>query len=136
MPIIKSARKRVQTAQKAAIRNTKTKRNLRNALKVFLGSLKTPKEAPQAQRQAQSALDTAAKKGVIHKNKAARRKRQLARQLKATGIKPAGRKAVAKPKGTAGAKRKAAKIAARPKAAPVPPARKAAKATRTRTKAG
>jgi small subunit ribosomal protein S20 len=39
-------------------------------------------EAREAVRQAQAALDKAAQKGVIHKNKAARRKARLMQQLK------------------------------------------------------
>jgi len=38
-------------------------------------------EAREAVRQAQAALDKAAMKGVIHKNKAARRKSRLMEQL-------------------------------------------------------
>lgn len=38
-------------------------------------------EARKAVRQAQAALDKAAKKGVIHENKAARRKSRLMEQL-------------------------------------------------------
>lgn len=92
MPIIKSAKKRVRTANKEAIRNSKTKRNLRDALKTFGRS-------PSAKSQAtvQSKLDIAAKKGVIHKNKAARLKRQAAKRAKAAGVKPvkaAAKKAV------------------------------------------
>ncbi|MGH7240908.1 MAG: 30S ribosomal protein S20, partial [Candidatus Saccharimonadales bacterium] len=35
MPIIKSAKKRVKVAKKATIRNSKTKRSLKTALKAF-----------------------------------------------------------------------------------------------------
>ena len=90
MPIIKSAKKRVRTARKAAIRNSKTKRSLRTSLKVFA---KSP--SAKTQREAQSNVDIALKKGVIHKNKAARLKRQAAARAKAAGVKPA--KATAKP---------------------------------------
>ena len=77
MPIIKSAKKRVRIAKKAAIRNTKTKRELRTAIKEFNAALVTGKAVAQAHSKAQSALDTAVKKGILHKNKAARKKRQL-----------------------------------------------------------
>lgn len=89
MPIIKSAKKRVRTARKAAIRNSKTRRNLRDALKAFSGSPNA-----KSHSSAQSKLDIAVKKGVIHKNKAARLKKQAAAKAKAAGVKPA--KAVAK----------------------------------------
>lgn len=84
MPIIKSAKKRVRTARKAAVRNSKTKRGLRDALKVFSG-----KPSTQSHSSVQSALDKAVKKGVIHKNKAGRLKKQAAIKAKAAGVKPA-----------------------------------------------
>jgi small subunit ribosomal protein S20 len=86
MPIIKSAKKRVRVANKAAIRNSKTKRSLKSALKAFHSSLTgDSKQSAVSHAQAQSALDKAVKKGVIHKNKAARAKRKLA--AKASGTK-------------------------------------------------
>lgn len=87
MPIIKSAKKRVRVAKKAAARNSKTKRVLKSALKIFRG-----KTTAESQSKAQSALDKAVKKGVVHKNKAARQKRRLAAQAKAAGVKPSSAK--------------------------------------------
>jgi small subunit ribosomal protein S20 len=86
MPIIKSAKKRVRVARKATVRNVKTKRSLKSALKSFHASL-TGSKGAAAHAKAQSALDKAAKKGVMHKNKAARKKRQLAKAAKAAGVK-------------------------------------------------
>lgn len=83
MPIIKSAKKRVKTAHKAAVRNSKTKRSLREALKGF-----GRKPSSTSHSKAQSQLDKAAKKGVIHKNKAARLKSRNAKKAKASGVKP------------------------------------------------
>lgn len=83
MPIIKSAKKRVRVSNKAAIRNSKTKRSLREALKVFGKSPST-----KSHSAAQSQLDKAANKGVIHKNKAARLKKRAAAKAKAAGVKP------------------------------------------------
>jgi ribosomal protein S20 len=83
MPIIKSAKKRVRTARKAAVRNSKTRRNLRDALKLFA---KSP--SSKSHSSAQSTLDKAANKGVIHKNKAARLKKRAAARAKAAGVKP------------------------------------------------
>jgi ribosomal protein S20 len=91
MPIIKSAKKRVKVANKAAVRNSKTKRGLKTALKAFV-----KKSDTKTHSAAQSNVDKAAKKGVIHKNKAARIKKQLAAKAKASGAKPAAKKAVAK----------------------------------------
>lgn len=82
MPIIKSAKKRVRVAAKATARNVKTKRSLKSALKTFVG-----KASADSQSKAQSAIDTAVKKGLMSKNKAARKKRQLAAQAKAAGVK-------------------------------------------------
>ncbi len=89
MPIIKSAKKRVRVAAKNKSRNQETKGVLRAALKKF-----AEKATDQTLREAQAALDTAAKKGIIHKNKAARKKAQLAATAKTSSVKPA--KTVAK----------------------------------------
>jgi ribosomal protein S20 len=103
MPIIKSAKKRVRTARKATVRNAKTKRTLKSALKAF-----GKKPAAKSHSAAQSNIDKAVKKGLMHKNKAARVKKQLAAKSKAAGVKhtatakkktaakPAAKKAVAK----------------------------------------
>ena len=97
MPIIKSAKKRVKTAEKAAVRNSKTKRAIRGAIKSFETALeaKNTKKANDSLIEAQSAIDTAVKKNLWHKNKGSRKKAQLAKQAKAAGLKPV--KKVAKP---------------------------------------
>jgi small subunit ribosomal protein S20 len=77
MPIIKSAKKRVRVANKAATRNSKTKRNLKTALKAF-----NAKPASTSHKTAQSKIDIALKKGVISKHKAARLKSRAAAQAK------------------------------------------------------
>lgn len=84
MPIIKSAKKRVRLSRKAASRNAHTKRSLKSSLKAFAGKADT-----KTQAASQSAIDTAVKKGIIHKNKAARLKKRLSAQAKAAGVKPA-----------------------------------------------
>lgn len=83
MPIIKSAKKRVKVARKAAVRNSRTRRNLKAALKVF-----DKKPSSAGLSTAQSELDKAVKKHVIHKNKAARLKSRAAKVAKAAGVKP------------------------------------------------
>lgn len=100
MPIIKSAKKRVRVARKATVRNAKTKRTLRLALKSFQSSINGGNHS-----KAQSALDKAGKKGLLHKNKVARKKRQLAAAAKKAGVKTAR---AAKPKKSV-AKKPAAK---------------------------
>jgi ribosomal protein S20 len=102
MPIIKSAKKRVKVAKKATIRNSKTKRSLKSALKAFVA-----KPEGKTHSAAQSNIDKAVKKGLMHKNKAARLKKQAAAKAKAAGVKP-----------TAAAKKIAAKPAAAKKAVP------------------
>jgi len=84
MPIIKSAKKRVRVAHQATVRNSKTKRNLKAAMKLLA---KSP--SAKSHSSAVSSLDKAVKKGVVHKNKAARLKRQASAQAKAAGVKPA-----------------------------------------------
>lgn len=113
MPIIKSAKKRTRVAAKAAARNRTTKRSLKTAVKSFQSALTgDKKKAGDKLSRAQSNIDKALKKNVIHKNKAARKKRQLAKAAKAanTGVakkattakapakKPAAKKAPAKKK--------------------------------------
>jgi small subunit ribosomal protein S20 len=83
MPIIASAKKRVRTTRKATIRNSKTKRSLKTAVKAFIKSPST-----KSHSAVQSHLDKAAKKGVIHKNKAARLQSQAAKKANASGVKP------------------------------------------------
>lgn len=98
MPIIKSAKKRVRVSTKAAVRNSKTKRSLKSALKAFHAAITGgSKEARKAESNAHSSLDKAAKKGVMHKNKVARKKSQLARAAKATAAAPAKKAAAKKP---------------------------------------
>ncbi len=94
MPIIKSAKKRVKTASKAAVRNSKTKRSLKGALKAFHKAITGgSKEVKKLESKAHSELDKAAKKGILHKNKVARKKSQLAKAAKAS----AGAASKAKP---------------------------------------
>jgi ribosomal protein S20 len=103
MPIIKSAKKRVKVANKAAVRNSKTKRSLKTALKSF-----AKKADAKSHSAAQSNLDKAAKKGLMHKNKVARLKKQLAAKAKAEGVKhTATKKAAAKPAAKAAPKKAA-----------------------------
>jgi small subunit ribosomal protein S20 len=103
MPIIKSAKKRVRVSNKATVRNHKTKRSLRTAIKGFKKNTTS-----KTLSSVQSEVDKATKKGVVHKNKAARLKSRAAKQAKASGVKPA-KKAVAKKAPAKTAKKTAAK---------------------------
>ena len=93
MPIIKSAKKRVRVAKRQSTANAKTKRSLRNAIRNFQTVLTGKKETTKSQSEAFSAIDRAVKNGVISKNKAARKKRQLNAKSKAAGTTKAGSKA-------------------------------------------
>jgi small subunit ribosomal protein S20 len=110
MPIIKSAKKRVKQATKAAARNAKVKRAMREAIKAFMQTIAEGKQddIAKAQRAAVKAIDLAAKKKIIHKNKAARRKAQIAAATKAANVKPT-KAAPKKPAAKAPAKKPAAK---------------------------
>lgn len=132
MPIIKSAKKRVRTAEKAAIRNSKTKRSLKSAVKAFHAALTggDKKKVVEAHATAQSNLDKAGKKNVMHKNKVARKKSQLSKAAKAAaGVeKPAAPKKAPKvtPKAKVTAKPAAKKVTAKAPAKAAAPKKTAA----------
>jgi small subunit ribosomal protein S20 len=83
----KQARKRIRQNEAHAARNrplrTRASRAVRDARVVIRQS---DTEAGSVLRDAQSALDKAARAGIIHPNAAARRKSRLAAQLKAAGV--------------------------------------------------
>ena len=87
MPIIKSAKKRVRVTARATERNRGTRNKQRTTFKSFVASVSGGKKTAESHADAQRALDTAVKKGVMHKNKAARKKAQLARAMKDSGAK-------------------------------------------------
>lgn len=75
MPNIASAKKNLRKSRAAAIRNRAQRSELRTALKKAKGA-----EASDEVRQAaERLLDRAARKGLIHKNAAARHKSALSR---------------------------------------------------------
>lgn len=123
MPIIKSAKKRVRVAEKQSIQNSKTKRSLRESIKVFNATLNAKKDTTKAQNEAYSAIDTAVKKGVISKNKAARKKTQLNSASKAAGTTKVGAKKTAKP----ASKKPTTKTAKKPVAKKAPAKKPASK---------
>ncbi len=111
MPIIKSAKKRVKTAAKANVRNNRTRHSMRDAIKAFNKAVESGKPADinKSQNKAMSAIDQAAKKAVIHKNKAARQKAALAAKAKNAGVKPAKAAAKKAPAKTSTVSKKPAK---------------------------
>ena len=78
MPQIKSAIKRVKTQDAARKRNAAQMNKLRTAVKKFKAAAAARAEdASKLRVEAESALDKAVSKGLIHKNKAARDKSRL-----------------------------------------------------------
>ncbi len=109
MPLIKSAIKQMKQDQRRYAQNLRTKRAMRTAIKAFQSS---PSFSTMC--QAQSAIDTAAKKNVISKQAAARRIKHLAKLAKESGVKipakaPAKTKATGKEAGKPTSKAKSAK---------------------------
>ncbi len=82
MANIKSQKKRNKTNEKARLRNKAVRSEMKTRIKTALdiaGSGEGDTEA--ALRLAIKRLDTAAAKGVIHKNQAARKKSRLAKRV-------------------------------------------------------
>ena len=81
MPNIKSAIKRVEVARIRTQRNTATKSYVKTAIKKFKAAAAGGDQelAKKSLVKAVSAIDKAAKKGILHKNAAARNKSKLQR---------------------------------------------------------
>jgi small subunit ribosomal protein S20 len=78
MPNIKSAIKRVELNRARMLKNAAAKSFLRTTIRRFEESLATDYEnAALALKKATRALDRASSKGLIHKNKSARKKSRL-----------------------------------------------------------
>ena len=104
MPKIKSAKKALRVSRK------KTKRNLENKKKFRLVLKELTKAKPEKQKklisEAFSTIDKAAKKNIIHPNKAARLKSQISAKFRlveaekinrsSTKIKPKNKKPIKK----------------------------------------
>ena len=85
MPNIKSAIKRVKTNETRRAHNASIKSDMRTAVKkveAFVASNEMD-SAKTAFTAASSKLDSAARKGIIHKNAAARQKSRLAKKVNA-----------------------------------------------------
>lgn len=76
MPRIKSAKKRVDVAERNRQRNVAVKSAIRTAMKKALTGETTARE--EGLKLAYSLLDSAVLKGIIHKNTAARYKSKVA----------------------------------------------------------
>ena len=85
MANIKSAEKRAKQAIRRRAHNMAARSRLRTSIKKVLTAIETgdATKATEAYRAAQPVIDTMVNKGIIHRNKAARHKRELNARLKA-----------------------------------------------------
>lgn len=81
-----AAVKRQRVDKKRSARNSRIKKEIRKNIKEFLGLVNAKKtdEAKKSLSKVSSLLDKAAKKNVIHDNKAARDKSRLAQKISKT----------------------------------------------------
>ena len=79
MPRIDSAKKNMRKSRAANIRNRAQRATLRTALKMAKSGTASAEETAEAV----SLLDRAARKGLIHKNTAARHKSRMAKKVAA-----------------------------------------------------
>jgi len=89
MAITKGAKKAIRTSQRKRVFNIRRKTALHDAVKAFKTNV-TGGSLTEAQALIPSvykAIDKAAKRGVIKKNTAARKKSRLMAQLKKAGVK-------------------------------------------------
>ncbi len=80
MPNIKSAKKRVELAKAANAKNKAEKSELKSTIKKFDAALAegNREQADSAYKAAVKTVDQAVKKGILHKNTAARKKSSMA----------------------------------------------------------
>jgi small subunit ribosomal protein S20 len=86
----KQSAKRAKQATKQRTANMSLRTTLRSAIKNVQKAIATgdAKVAEAALRAQQSTIDSIADKRIIHKNKAARHKSRLAKQIKALAARP------------------------------------------------
>jgi small subunit ribosomal protein S20 len=84
MPIIRSAKKALRSSARKRVFNLRRKDALRDEVKEVkkLAVAKKPEEARKELSKAYQAIDKAAKRGVIKKNAAARKKSRLSAMVK------------------------------------------------------
>ncbi|MFD3157599.1 30S ribosomal protein S20 [Haloimpatiens sp. FM7330] len=85
MANIKSAKKRIKVIETKTLRNKMIKSALKTQIKKFEAAIsnKNVEEATAELKATIKALDMATSKGILHVNKAARRKSRLAAKLNA-----------------------------------------------------
>ncbi|OQY08855.1 MAG: 30S ribosomal protein S20 [Marinitoga sp. 4572_148] len=85
MPNITSAKKRVRQTAKRRLRNKSYKTRVKNSVKKVLVAIEEKQEKEVVNEllsNAFSVIDKAAKKGVIHRNNASRKKARLTKRVK------------------------------------------------------
>ncbi|MFN4181261.1 MAG: 30S ribosomal protein S20 [Candidatus Paceibacteria bacterium] len=83
MPITKSAKKAIRVSGRKKAFNDQNKRLMKDVIKKFEKAAKADKkEAEKMLSKAYATIDKAAKRGVIKKNNAARKKSRLTRLVK------------------------------------------------------
>jgi len=90
LPNIKAAEKWVRQSEKRELRN----RDVKTRLKTLFKKAKVAGDTAAAPG-VESQFDKAAQKGIIHPNKAARKKSRLAKAVKAAGVARANAPAIA-----------------------------------------
>ena len=80
----KSAEKRIRQEEKRNLRNRTQRSKLKTAIKKVMTATEA-ETAASAFRESAALLDRMASRDLIHRNKAARKKSQLARQVKSVG---------------------------------------------------
>lgn len=82
----KTAKKMIKVSRKKTLRNASAKSALKTVIRKTTESIdaKQGDEAKEKLRKASSTLDKTAAKGIIHKNKASRKKSRLAKKLNKT----------------------------------------------------
>ena len=96
MPLTSSAKKALKVEKRRKIENDLTRSKVKSALKgarIAIREEKKDKEVSELIAKAYSELDTAAKKHVIHKNKASRLKSRLVKSIKKAEAKEPTKKA-------------------------------------------
>ncbi len=85
MPNIKSAKKRVLVTEKKTAQNKAIKSALKTQIKKFLAAVNAgdKETANKLFPETVAAIDSAASKGILHKNNAANKKAKLSKKLAA-----------------------------------------------------
>ena len=85
MPNIKSAKKRTKIIAAKTLKNQMFKTNLKTTIKKYEAAVDNNDKAnlEKTYKEAVRKIDKAAARGIVHKNKAARKKSQFAKKLAA-----------------------------------------------------